>query len=588
MKRVVFFLALFLLSTPAWALTKYGRAVGGNWSADATWSTTSGGGADTTRCVAADACILDSASGNVTVDADSAAGSINCTGYTGTLTLGANLTVSGSLTFSSGMTFTPSTYIVTIDNTSSITSAGKSFGKLTFNGASKTYTLTDAMVCSGLVTFNLYAGIINGYTLTLEGGLTQNETSSTSQYTGTTKLIFGGSGTQTWTGGNASVDMDIDINTSGTLNLSGNIKYGNATNYKTLRYVSGTVKAGTSVLWIRQRCTLDLDGVNFYDVKVNRDGLGTTATVTLSSDLTYTHALTWTDISITMNGNNLNAQGDITGTTGAAWVWDGTTVLNINGGNNQVFTSDTSTLWKPSITINKSGNTIRFASQINYGIGTFTITAGTVNFITNTVLFKNIANSNINMGAAVLYDFQVSTAGNATLTGNLNISHTTTVDSGRTLALGSNTLTVQGGVVVNGTLNTGTGKVALDGATATQAFSGSNGVTFYDFEYISAEEKTITFQSGETYIFSNSLLIIEPYGGAAVTINASTPDTVALWNISGATQQMERATVADIDASAGDIGHMYKGDVTDAQNVNWDAACSVTPTAVTTACVWAG
>ena len=60
---------LVLSIAPAEAATKFARTAGGNWSADATWSTSSGGAADTVAPTAADDVVLDANSGNVTIDA---------------------------------------------------------------------------------------------------------------------------------------------------------------------------------------------------------------------------------------------------------------------------------------------------------------------------------------------------------------------------------------------------------------------------------------------------------------------------------------------------------------------------------------
>lgn len=78
--------------------TKYARTAGGNWSADATWSTTSGGGADTVKPTAEDDVIFDANSGNVTIDATAVAKSLDCTGYTNTLSGSSAITVVGAAT----------------------------------------------------------------------------------------------------------------------------------------------------------------------------------------------------------------------------------------------------------------------------------------------------------------------------------------------------------------------------------------------------------------------------------------------------------------------------------------------------------
>lgn len=85
---------------------RYVRTAGGNYSVAATWASTSGGTDTVTVPTSADDVFLDANSGQLTIDATSAAKSFNCTGYTGILThLSFLLTVAGSITFSATMTY---------------------------------------------------------------------------------------------------------------------------------------------------------------------------------------------------------------------------------------------------------------------------------------------------------------------------------------------------------------------------------------------------------------------------------------------------------------------------------------------------
>lgn len=109
MKKLLILVIIFclFLTSQSLAASKYVRSVGGNWTDNATWSTTSGGSADTTAPTTSDTAYLDANSGNVTVNATSAvAQHLDCTGYTGTLTFTASqrLAVSGNVKFVSGMT----------------------------------------------------------------------------------------------------------------------------------------------------------------------------------------------------------------------------------------------------------------------------------------------------------------------------------------------------------------------------------------------------------------------------------------------------------------------------------------------------
>lgn len=151
--------------------------VGGTASWDGTagtkWSETSGGPGGASVPTSADDVFFDSNStGTVTIaTGNTGAKSINCTGFTGTITGTANINVSGSITLVSGMTYTH-TGTVSIIATGTLITAGKSFSGLTVNGAGITVTLGDALnvssrnvtVTSGTLTtanFNVTAALLS-------------------------------------------------------------------------------------------------------------------------------------------------------------------------------------------------------------------------------------------------------------------------------------------------------------------------------------------------------------------------------------------------------------------------------------------
>lgn len=93
--------------------TLFLKTAGGNWTDATAWSTVNAGGADNSGPpTAADDCIAEFLSGNVTISAASVGKSFSATAgtgaWTGTMTHNAfTLTISGSITFSAGMTYTP-------------------------------------------------------------------------------------------------------------------------------------------------------------------------------------------------------------------------------------------------------------------------------------------------------------------------------------------------------------------------------------------------------------------------------------------------------------------------------------------------
>lgn len=124
--------------------------VGGTASWDGTagskWSATSGGGGGASVPTTADDVFFDgSSSGTCTIaSGNTGAQSINCTGFTGTITGSASITVAGSITLVSGMTYSH-TGTVTFTGTGTLTTAGKTFSAVTVNGSGITLTLGDAL-----------------------------------------------------------------------------------------------------------------------------------------------------------------------------------------------------------------------------------------------------------------------------------------------------------------------------------------------------------------------------------------------------------------------------------------------------------
>jgi hypothetical protein len=99
------------------------------------------------------------------------------TGWANTLTHNANvnLTVAGTVTLASGMTYTATAASsrIIMTETATLTTAGKTLAKLTFNGSGKTFTLGDNLELNGTstTTFYLQNGTFahNDKTVTLTG-----------------------------------------------------------------------------------------------------------------------------------------------------------------------------------------------------------------------------------------------------------------------------------------------------------------------------------------------------------------------------------------------------------------------------------
>lgn len=127
----------------------------GDWNGTAgtKWSATPGGAGGASVPTTADDVFFDVASGagTVTIAAGNlGARSINCTGFTGTISTGAAITVAGSITLSAAMTLAGSRdNAVTITGSGTLTTAGKTFNRIVINGAGIIVGLGDPLAVGG-------------------------------------------------------------------------------------------------------------------------------------------------------------------------------------------------------------------------------------------------------------------------------------------------------------------------------------------------------------------------------------------------------------------------------------------------------
>jgi hypothetical protein len=204
--------------------------VGGtaNWdgTAGTKWALTSGGPGGEATPTSADDVYFDAASGVVTCTISSAAcKSLNCTGFTGTITGSGLFTSFGNITLAAGMTFTH-TGSISISGTCTITSAGKTFGGLVAVGA--TTSLADAFQNNGSLRINGGIFTTNGYSITtnvFESSNSINRTinlgASTITIAGTTPVDFTTSTNLTFNAGTSTFNL---TQTSFTINFNAQSK----------------------------------------------------------------------------------------------------------------------------------------------------------------------------------------------------------------------------------------------------------------------------------------------------------------------------------------------------------------------------
>jgi fibronectin-binding autotransporter adhesin len=197
--------------------------VGGtaNWdgTAGTKWATTSGGvGGASVPTSADDVFFTNLSTGTCTIAAgNTGAKSINCTGFTGTLTGSASITVSGSITLSAAMTFTPAQFVVIADAT--ITCAGKTFANFTISGSGITVQLADAMLSSGNIIVTQGTFTTNNFSVTATQSLTSDNSnirtinlgSSTVALAGTSGVNFGTSTNLTFNAGTSQINLSSTV-----------------------------------------------------------------------------------------------------------------------------------------------------------------------------------------------------------------------------------------------------------------------------------------------------------------------------------------------------------------------------------------
>jgi hypothetical protein len=244
--------------------------VGGtaNWdgTAGTKWALTSGGTGGQAAPTAADDVFFDANStGTVTITTGAVAKSINCTGATSSLTLtgSTNITVSGSVTLVSAMGYSY-TGRLTFNASATITTAGKTMGAFTVNGAGITVGLGDAYTFSTTAaSINITQGTFNTNNYNITGISTNNNnifnisgTSTRTVNLGSSTLTFAVSSVlgAIW---NASTTINLTFN-AGTSSLvftgqgtfeGGDLTYNNLTfNNNTTRTINGANTFNTVTL----------------------------------------------------------------------------------------------------------------------------------------------------------------------------------------------------------------------------------------------------------------------------------------------------------------------------------------------------
>jgi hypothetical protein len=198
--------------------------VGGSATWDSTagtkWALTSGGAGGQAVPTSTDDVFLDAASGAVTVTVNTVQPclSLNCTGFTGTLTGTSTITFYGNLTLVSGMTLSSVGIRPSATSGSwTITTAGKTLNGMAFGltASTATWTLNDALTCSSTV--QVVYGTVNTNNFAVSGlSFFSSSTNTRTFNTGTSTLTFTAGGTA-W---NCTTITNLTLSGTGTISLT--------------------------------------------------------------------------------------------------------------------------------------------------------------------------------------------------------------------------------------------------------------------------------------------------------------------------------------------------------------------------------
>jgi hypothetical protein len=362
------------------------------------------------------------------------------------ITLGSDLTLTGALINGVGGATTLSFTLggnSLISTNANLTLTGNSTFTMPANQTFKTLTSTGT------------GGTINTNTLTITENLTIN-----GKVSGTTAIIYAGTGTWTALNTISIISNILTINTAGTLTISGIVYKGGGL----FTYTAGTIIDTTGTVAVNG-LTLNISGFTFRKLLVG-------GVITLTSNINATTFGTWdnNNTSFVLGGNTLNFThlelgNSATTTLPTAWVCQNIEFVNTSSGvltgnsitiNGNILQSGGSSYsgttsfiyagtgswtatgtghFSNSFTINTAG-TLTFISG-NIGGGIFTYTAGTV-ITTGSTLNIRLNATTMNDGAIVWWDvFLVTNVLTFTLNNQLVCSNALTVDNSQVIFAGT-------------------------------------------------------------------------------------------------------------------------------------------------------
>lgn len=271
----------------------------GNWNSTTNWSATSGGASGASFPTSADDVFLDAASGanTITVNVASAAKTLTCTGFTGTLAMSTNQLTCGSAVFNSTMLLTGTNTIgIAFNSGSSITSNGHIFQVVISlsSAVPNTFTFVDDFNTNARV--RVGAGTISGSSINLlDNGEFVNVVNSTTN--GTTIINATGNNVNigfSTTSINSTLNLPIVVNSSGTVTLLlgtlSSFRVGGTGSFTWTAGAISNINTSTTIISIAASSTytLNLNGNQIANLTIS----GTT-TVTNNSALNISNNLSY-------------------------------------------------------------------------------------------------------------------------------------------------------------------------------------------------------------------------------------------------------------------------------------------------------
>ncbi len=335
-------------------------AGGGNWSANGTW-------VGSVPPTSADDVLLTVTSGNITVDlTTNACRSLNCTGYTGTLTFNGGRTLNvgdgtvGHVTFVAGMAITVNTgtlKFVSTTGVNNITTGGKSLPNVAFDGVSGSWQMQDNFTANGR-TVTLTNGTLDMNGKTVSISIFSSDNSNTRTLTmGAAAITLTRASAVAWDCTTVT-GLTVTANTATvTLSGGGGVFDGGGKNYNGMSLViSGTSATSTTAIILGSNTFANVTrtGTAANDLFVLEAGATQTITGTLTitgnsaTNRVYVKSSVYAVGIATLNAAAValtNCDFEDVTAAGAASPFSGTSISSLGGNTNITQTAPVTRYW---------------------------------------------------------------------------------------------------------------------------------------------------------------------------------------------------------------------------------------------------